>query len=109
MHSYSGTHATVRVSEGTNEGLGYVFGEQHQSASKELCLGGTKTNNYITLNNRLTIRDHVFALFMQSRAYRQEEEWCTVSNLLLLSCVVFLCRRKYHRMSVLCGSHCQLC
>ncbi len=47
MHSYSGRHATViKVSEVTNVRLAYVFGEQHQFASKKLCLGGTKTNNY---------------------------------------------------------------
>ena len=36
----------MTVREVTNVPLGCVFCEQHKSAYKKLCLGGSKTNNY---------------------------------------------------------------
>ena len=38
----------MRVSKVTNVRLGCVFGDQHQSAFKTLCQGGTKMNNCTT-------------------------------------------------------------
>jgi len=91
MHCFSGRHATVRVGEVTNVGLGCVFGDQHQSASERLCLDSTKTNNYITFNSRLTIRGSQSGIFLCSSnpgPAGMKRNGSTTSYLLLLFCVV---------------------